>query len=189
MVSPAHTYTVAEYEALLDDPANQDRRLELVHGEIIEKMPTQLHAAIVHLISGFLFVFLREHPIGWALVKARYQLPGDNQNARIPDLSFVRKVEGRSLTNASAAPYMSDLAIEMQSPGQSDRMMLDKAEYYLANDTRMVWLVYPDRRLVEVLTGEARHLLTETGVISGGEVLPGFTLNVKDIFPGDETTA
>jgi Uma2 family endonuclease len=187
MVSPTQPYSIAEYEALIDEAENSDRLLELVHGLIVEKMPTQLHAAIVHLISGFLFIFLREHPIGWALVQARYQLPGDEHNARIPDLSFVRRVEGRTLTTARAAPYMPDLAIEIQSPGQSDRMMLDKADYYLSNGTQMVWLVYPDRRLVEVLTNDERHLLTETGAINGRDVLPGFTVNVKDIFPSEVT--
>lgn len=185
MVSPARAMTISDYEALLALPENADRRLELVYGEVIEKMPTQLHAAIVHLISGFLFVFLRENPIGWALVEARYQLPDDNQNARIPDLSFVRKAEGRMLTEQGAAPYMPDLAVEIQSPAQDDKFMADKAAYYLANGTRMVWLVYPDRRLVEVLTADERHLLTEGGTISGGDVLPEFTLQVKDIFPQD----
>jgi len=73
--------------------------------------------------------------------------------------------------------------VEVQSPGQSDRFMADKAAYYLEHGARMVWLIYPDRRLVEVLTQQDRHLLTESGIISGGDVLPDFSVAVKDLFP------
>lgn len=48
----------------------------------------------------------------------------------------------------------------------------------------MVWLVYPEKQMVEVLTPVERQLLSESDVISGGEVLPGFTLTVSEVFAG-----
>lgn len=180
MFAKDRTYTSEEYEAI----ANQHptRRLELVNGAIIEKMPTQLHAFIVQMLSGFLFVFLRENPIGYALVEARYSLPDDDENDRIPDLSYISKEKGKLVTTG-AAPYMPDLAIEVQSPGQSDRFMLDRANYYLTNGSHMVWLVYPEKRLVEILSSQERQLLTDKDIIRGGDVLPGFTVTVEEIFP------
>jgi Uma2 family endonuclease len=183
MVFQDRPYTITEYEQLLAE--HPDRRFELIHGEIVEKMPTQLHAAIVGLLTHFLIGFLRQNPIGHALVEARYRLPGDDQNDRIPDLSFISQNKG-ALVKEGPAPYMPDLAVEVQSPGQSDRLMADKAAYYLANGSRMVWLVYPDRRLVEVLTADDRHLLTDTAAIDGGAVLPGFSLAVSEIFPAEQ---
>jgi Uma2 family endonuclease len=174
--------TTDEFERLLTLPENAERRLELIDGEMVEKMPTQVHALIVHLLSGFLFLFLREHPLGWAFVEARYALPTDPDNARIPDLSFVR-MEGRTLQREGAAPYMPDLAVEVQSPGQGDKFMADKAAYYVANGSRMVWLIYPDRRLVEVLMPDDRKLLTAKDALTGGDVLPGFEVQVADIIP------
>jgi len=184
MVSQDRPYTRSDYEALVEQ--YPDRRLELIHGEIVEKMPTQLHAYIVHMLSGFLFVFLRQNPLGYALVEARYGLPDDQDNQRIPDFSFVSREKG-PLVTSGPAPYMPDLAVEVQSPGQSDRLMADKAAYYLAHGSRMVWLVYPDKQLVEVLTADDRHLLTEGDSIDGGDVLPGFSLQVRDLFPAEET--
>jgi Uma2 family endonuclease len=61
--------------------------------------------------------------------------------------------------------------------------MADKASYYLKNGSRMVWLVYSTKRLIEVLTPTDRHLLTEQDTVNGGDVLPGFTLQVSDVFP------
>lgn len=163
---------------------NPDWRIELINGEIIRKMPTQLHAYIVGIIAHFILTYLSENPIGYALVEARYGLPDDNENDRIPDLSFISKDKG-PLVKEGPAPYMPDLAVEVQSPGQSDRLMIDKALYYLDHGSRMVWLVYPDRQLVEVFTVDERHLLTADATISGGDVLPGFTLAIQDIFPAE----
>ena len=185
MVFQDRTYTRSEYEAISE--RYPDKRLELINGEIVEKMPIQLHAFIVHMLSGFLFVFLQKNPIGYALVEARYSLPDDADNDRIPDLSFISKGKG-PLVETGAAPYMPDLAIEVQSPGQSDRFMADKAASYLAHGSRMVWLVYPDKRLVEILTLTDRQLLTASDNLEGGDVLPGFKLLVKDIFPAEERT-
>ena len=182
MVSRDRTYTRAEYEAIVMQ--NPDRRFELIEGELIEKMPTELHAVIVGLITYFLVGYLREKPIGHALVEARYIAPNDDANDRIPDISFITKDKG-PLRAKGARTYMPDLAIEVQSPGQSDRFMVEKATFYLAHGSRMVWLIYPDRRLVEVLTPDERHLLTEDGAILGGAVLPDFSLKVRDIFPDD----
>jgi len=119
------------------------------------------------------------------VVEARYTMPDDDSNDRIPDLSFISK-DKAPLVKQGPAPYMPDLAVEVQSPGQSDQLMLEKAQYYLANGSRMVWLVYPDRRLAEVLTPDDRHLLTDSADLSGGDVLPNLTIPVKDIFPADD---
>lgn len=90
--------------------------------------------------------------------------------------------QDRQPVEQGPVPQMSDLAVEVQSPGQSDKHMADKAAYSLANGTRMVWLVYPRKGLVEVLTTDERHLLTGGDRIDGGEVLPGFTLRMDDSF-------
>lgn len=182
MVFQERLYTVEEYNQLINLPENTERRFELIRGEIVEKMPIQLHAYIVALLTSALFTYLQRNLLGWALVEARYQLPEDTANALVPDLSFVRSA-GRTLTEAGPAPYMPDLAVEVQSPGQSDKLMTDKAQYYLHNGSSMVWLVYPLKRLVEVITANERYLLTGDDLLSGGDLLPGFEITVRDLFP------
>lgn len=55
MVARQQRYTTAAFEQFIALPENADRRFELIAGEIVEKMPAQFHAAIVQLISGYLF--------------------------------------------------------------------------------------------------------------------------------------
>lgn len=176
--------TSAAFEAFIAQPENLDRRFELIFGEIIEKMPTVLHGYIIHMLSGFFFVFLRQHPIGTAIVEGRYSLPNDDQNHLIPDLSFI--TTDREIVEIGAAPYMPDLAVEVQSDGQSDRFMLDKALLYLQNGTRMVWLIYSKRRIIEMLTAKDRQLLTIDDTLTGGDVLPGFEVAIRELFPPEK---
>jgi len=175
-------YTVEEFEAFLTRPENEDRLFELINGEIVEKMPTELHAGIVFLIVGHLFVYFQQNPIGWALPEARYWMPDDKHNTRMPDISVVVD-RSRPLVDRGAAPYIPDLAIEVQSPDDSFQKMADKATYYLANGAKMVWLVYTQKRVVETLIPGDRQILTLEDSLDGGDVLPGFKLAVRDIFP------
>ncbi len=175
-----HAYTIQEFEAFIAQPENAEYHFELIDGEIVQKMPTMLHGLIIFLLSAALGTYLREHPIGRAGVEVRYRLSSDNLNDVIPDLSFVTM--DKPIIRKGAAPFLPDLAVEVQSPDQSDKFMADKAAYYLANGVRMVWLVYPDKRLVEVLTPDARHLLNDADSLDGGDVLPGFSLPIRDIF-------
>lgn len=45
---------------------------------------------------------------------------------------------------------MPDLVIEVTSPDNTYKSMRKRADYYLAHGTRLVWLVYPEKCLVEV---------------------------------------
>lgn len=175
-------YTVEEFETLIARPENDDKRFELIHGEIVQKMPTLVHSWIVAILLQALMNFLDNNPIGWALPEARYSIPDDDENDRIPDLSFITTHKG-PLTNQSPAPFMPDLAIEVQSPGQSQRELREKAAYYLLNGTRLVWLIFTDNPRVDVLKpGQPTHTLGMDDTLEGNDVLPGFQLPVKALF-------
>ncbi len=47
MVAPRERVTVEEFQRIIEEAETTDRPLELINGEIIEKMPTVLHAVIV----------------------------------------------------------------------------------------------------------------------------------------------
>ena len=133
--------TIEDFEAFIVQPENADRRFELINGRVVEKMPTQLHGWIVVFLSRFLLNYLDLHRIGRLYAEARYKIPDSDDNARIPDLSFVRNELG-PVVKEGPAPYMPDLAIEVQSPDDTLKVMREKVDYYLANGSRMVWLIF-----------------------------------------------
>jgi Uma2 family endonuclease len=169
------------FEALARQAENTDKRLELINGEIVEKVPTQLHALIASLFNAMLFLYVQQNPIGWVFSELRIRLGDDDLNDRLPDVALVLKA-GRTFEPDAPLTYVPDLVVEIQSPGQSDKFIIDKATFFLNNGGQMVWIVYPSKRLVEALTRTDRQLLTEADILDGGDLLPGFKLPVKDIF-------
>lgn len=179
-MSARRIISTAEFETFYKLPENVDRRFELIRGEMIEKRTTYLQAYIVARVSGFTGMFLQQNPLGYGLIKAHFRLADDLD--LMPDVSVV--AHGRRLDwRTDAVPFPPDLAVEAQSDGQSERFMLDKALLYLANGTRMVWIIYSNRQIVEVLTATDRQLLTIDDTLTGGDVLPGFSVAVRDLFP------
>lgn len=175
-------YTMEDLEAFSALPENRDRIFELINGEIVELSPTQRHGFVTGILMGLLYIYLTENPIGWGFVEARYQLPGDKHNAYIPDLSFVREIEGREIVENGPAPYMPDFAVEVKSPDDNEDEMRRKAAYYLKHGTKIVWLIFPDKKQVEVHTDKGVQTFGIDDTLDGGDVLPGFKVAVKQIF-------
>jgi len=107
-----------------------------------------------------------------------------SRRARRPDVAFISKARGVTLEGIEfdVAP---DLAVEVVSP---DEDVFKKAREYLHAGTRMVWAVYADEQIVYVMTLDddgGIHSLPFgiDATLDGGDVLPGFKLAVKDIFP------
>ena len=87
------------------------------------------------------------------------------------------------MVTKGSVPEMPDLAVEVQSPDDSIKAMREKATYYLANGAKLVWLVYPRKRIVEVYHANGEIDIFHKGeMLSGEDVLPGFSLLVADIF-------
>ena len=180
MVIQDKSYPLDEFEDFIALPENRDRLFELINGEIVEKMPTQQHGIITLKIGARVLTWTETHA-GRVGVEVRHQMPSDKYNSRLPDISFYADTTS-PVVERGAMLRMPDLAIEIKSPDDSLKQMAEKAAYYLANGSRMVWLVYPEQKLAEVLTPDDRQLLTEADTLDGGSVLPGFTMAVRDIF-------
>jgi Uma2 family endonuclease len=181
MVVGRKTITVSEFEKFLAAPENRERLFELVNGEIVEKVVTQKHGIIAAFFATELNLYLRQNKIGRVGVEVRHQAAGDAENDRLPDVSFTRDLD-KPVTEVGAVPYMPDLAIEIKSPDDTIKGMREKARYYLAHGSRLVWLVFPEKRIVEVYSPTEEQVLTENDTLTGGEVLPGFSLAVRSIF-------
>jgi Uma2 family endonuclease len=169
-----------EFEALVQQPENQDRLLELVDGEIVEKVTTEEHGEVQVFLGGLVSTFVRTHKLGRVGTEVSHEMPHDDFNERKPDISFI--AGNRPRVTKGSVMRMPDLAIEIKSPGNTLKELREKAIYYFANGTRLVWIVHPAKKLVIVLTPDDENILVEGDILDGGEVLPGFSVPVADIF-------
>jgi Uma2 family endonuclease len=103
-----------------------------------------------------------------------------------PDAAFIAgaRIGGRAGVYYLGAP---DLAVEVISPSETSRGVLDKTRTYLTGGGRLVWTVYPEDKIIDVhrLADDGSLItktLTEADTLDGGEVLPGFTVGVKEVF-------
>ncbi len=173
-------YTVEEFEKYADAPENRDQLLELVDGEIVEKVPTQKHGMCAGNIYGYFWNYVRKTRSGRVVREVSYRTPEDKCNSRIPDISYTSG--NAPLVERGSVLQMPDIAIEVKSPDDSLKHMRAKARYYLANGTKLVWLVEPQKRFVEVYSLDDEQVLFEGEMLDGSSVLPDFQMPVSAIF-------
>ena len=78
-----------------------------------------------------------------------------------------------------------DIAVEVVSPADDAEGLRTKINEYLRAGVRLIWVVYPGSRDVDVIraSGENNRVAFD-GILSGEEIMPGFTLAVSDLFRG-----
>jgi Uma2 family endonuclease len=158
------------------------RKYELVDGEIRVTPAGMRHEDIAAELLMRLRLFAKQQGLGKVLGSSTgYRLP--NGNIRSPDVSFVtqeRLPDGKAPVGfGELAP---DLAVEILSPEDSKRQVLEKVGEYLEAGVRLVWVIDPEQRRAAVhrsLT-EVREL-AEDGQLEGEDVIPGFSGRLSEI--------
>lgn len=165
--------------------AREKRLFELVDGVLVEK-PTGIRESILALkLGAFLLAFVEPRKLGIVagadgMVQLRLAL------VRMPDVAFISwaRLPGGRVPSEAAPLIAPDLAVEILSPSNTKREMARKLREYFDAGTRLVWYVDPDPRTVAIFTdaGDPKAELTPRDTLDGGDVLPGFTLSLNDLF-------
>lgn len=109
--------------------------------------------------------------------------PDDPDWFRKPDVSVIRKERLSGLGDVGMMPIPADLAVEVISPRDLARDVLEKVEQYLEARFPLVWLVSAERRLVDVYRADGSITrLHENDPIDAGEAVPEFQGRVGDLF-------
>ncbi len=176
--------TQADFEAFIHLPENLDRTFELVGGEIIEVPSNPFVSKIAAKIILFLGMYLLNNDSGHVTGEAGgYRVNGE---LYAPDVAYISYARQPELAHKGYNPNPPEIAVEVISDADSrdeQATLRRKLANYLAAGV-LVWVVNPYDRFIEVyLPGKPVVVLDENGTLDGGEILPGFTLPVKDIFP------
>ncbi len=160
-------------------------RGELIRGVLCETMPTgHRHGKIVMNLGGALWTFAKPRRLGTLVASdSGVWLERDPDTVREPDIAFTSAekipLDAEITGYAEVAP---DLVVEVVSPSDSRREVHDKAQMWLRHGVRLVWVVYPNTRTVDVYQTDGTATLSEEDSLSGLDVLPGFACPVKAIF-------
>jgi len=116
--------------------------------------------------------------------------PGEkDETVQASDLAFVRADRlppPPPRKGKTYRPLAPDLVVAVASPSQFGREDLDdKARRWIDRGVRLVWVVWPDRKAVDIWEPGAAnsHSLAGQDELDGGAVISGFRLPLSIIWP------
>lgn len=161
-------------------------RLELIRGEL-QRMPPAggEHGEIGVELTGHLWLHVREHRLGRTYsADTGFILERDPDTVLAPDVAFIRTERlPAKADRVGFLPVPPDLAVEVISPSERRGAIATKAGLYLSAGVRLLWLVRPRTRTIEVHRADGSHQTLHTGdALDGEDVVPGFHLPVAELF-------
>ena len=161
-------------------------RGELIRGVLCETMPTgHRHGKIVVNLVTELRVFVKPRRLGTLVASdSGVWLERDPDTVREPDIAFTSAEKiPLDAEITGYAEVVPDLVVEVASPSDSRREVYDKALMWLGHGVRLVWVVHPDTRSVDVHRADGPIVtLNEGDSLDGLDVLPGFACTVSAVF-------
>lgn len=157
---------------------------ELIRGELYPIMPAgTLHGIVASRLSAFLTIYVLENALG-EVTAAETGFRLKNQSTVGADLGFIsQKNLAKFGVPDSFFPIAPDLAVEVVSPSNTSEEISTKIEDYLESGSRLVWIIYPKRKVVVVYRADNTiSFLHETDELDGENVISNFQLPLEKIF-------
>jgi Uma2 family endonuclease len=178
---PKHLLTAEEFAAL---PSN-GLRLELIRGEIVAMPPAfEDHGVTAGRLNSLLGHYVLTQNLGQVYAAETGFLISENPDTvRAPDLAFTSASRVAPRAVARWVRVIPDFVAEVVSSGDRPTEIAEKVQMWLDAGVRLVWVLYPTRRVVEVhRPGEAAVVLTDGATLDGEDVVPGFSCPVAQVF-------
>jgi Uma2 family endonuclease len=180
MVLETKILTVEEFDRIALLPENSDKLLEFIGGRIVEVVSNNYSSMLGARILMKLGIFVDSKNLGYLTgADGGYWVNGERY---IPDVAFISRAKQSKPSREAYNPNPPDLVVEVLSPSNTDDEMATKVVNYHLVGT-LVWVVNPDKQYVVVYVPHQKpQTIGIDGVLDGGDMLPSFTLPVKDIF-------
>ncbi len=164
---------------------NTERRLyELVDGTLVEKAMGWQESLLAGILLHWLHSYLDKHRIGVATgPDGMTRLFGDT--VRGPDVAFVAwdRMPGGQIPKEPVPDLVPNFVIEVLSLGNTYGEMSRKRREYFHAGVELLWMVDHRSRTVTVYrASQDATVLTEGQNLEGGNVLPGWQIDIADLF-------
>jgi len=187
MVIRERVYRVADLWEISHRPEIDAKRIELVEGVIVMAAAAGAkHGGIALKLGRLVGDFVDEHQLGYATAAETGFIlevnPDGRDTVRAPDVGFIRADRLPDGLPDQYVPLAPDLAVEVVSPYDTASDIHEKVADYLRHGTALVWVAYPKTRTIEAHTSSGSVTLGIDDMLDGGDVLPGFSVKVSEIF-------
>ena len=161
-------------------------RYELVRGELRKMSPAgHRHGRIAGNVTASLGPHVVVNKLGRVYVAdTGFLISSDPDTVRAPDVAFASQKRLDEVGDVEGYwPGAPDLVVEVISPGDTYTEVEEKVLEWLEAGALMVVVVNPRKRVVTVYRSLTDIIvLTEDDTLDGGNVVPGWTMAVGDIF-------
>lgn len=178
---PPGTATVQD---VIDVRARREPRCELVEGVLVEKPMSYESSQLAVFLGGLLVAHVRAGNLG-IVTDAQGSMEIMAGLVRVPDVGFTSwgRMPGRRRPPQPIPNLVPDLVVEVLSPSNTPGEMAAKRADYFTAGTILYWEIDPAGRTIVVYTSPTQsHLLTVGDTLGGAPVLPGFTLQLAELF-------
>ena len=181
MAITPRTMTLDEFLARYE----HDPTLEYEQGVVTEKMAPVFHHGVLQLaICQRINAFAYPRQLAFAVPELR-TVDREAEISRIPDIAVYvwAHIDPDPKAHEHAAVIPPDVAIEIASPGQSRRKQIERCQSFVTRGTRIALMVDPrTQTIVDVRPDRAERRLRGDDVVDLGDVIPGLTFGVAEIF-------
>jgi Uma2 family endonuclease len=161
-------------------------RYELVCGVLLTMAPPfQEHGRLADRFGRSLDRYVDAHQLGEVIrAEIGYLLTTRPDTVRAPDLAIVSTAHRAALGQSRGYfPGSPDLVVEVVSTNDRLTRVGVKVAEWLEHGAKLVFVVNPRRQTVEVhRPGQPLRTLGLSDVLDGEDVVPGWTLPVRDLF-------
>lgn len=168
--------------------SNRELRLErTAQGELIVNPPTGWETGKRNRsISGELYIWWRNAGKPGEVFESSTGFILPNGANRSPDACWVSQERWDALTPEQKGTFANicpDFVVELRSSSDSLISQQEKMREYMDNGAVLGWLIDPQNRTVEIYrAGLEVEVLANPSELSGEEVLPGFLLDLREVW-------
>ena len=99
-----------------------------------------------------------------------------------PDAYWISAERWNALPLEARTPPFAVVVAEIVSPSNRGPELANKVKQYLEGGARLIWVINARRRTVTVhRPGAEPEILQDPDMLDGGDVLPGFTFDVRQL--------
>jgi Uma2 family endonuclease len=161
------------------------RGFELVNGEPVEVT----RSVKSNLIGGEIFFWVKAaaKSVGGDAFPPESGFrcfPDDSEKVRKPDTAYIApgRLTDVQYDEEGFCTVVPDLVAEVISPHDLAYAVNERLEDWLAAGVKLIWVVHPVKKTVEVHLAENSHRLRVGDTLTADPVLSGFSLPLADLF-------
>ena len=172
--------TYADYLKIDDN-----NRYEIFNGELcMVPAPSTNHQSVSRNLEFLIWSFVKQKGLG-NVFDAPIDIVFDDDEVFQPDIVFI-KSENQSIIGKNAIQGIPDLIVEIVSPSSTFYDTIEKKDIYRKYGVKEYWIIFPDEKVIEVLSLEKGEYLEfckskKEGIVKS-KILEGLEIDSKDVF-------